>query len=448
MKRVLIVCPRWLPLSAPDLQRVRMSLPHYRACGWNPVLLCVDSAQADGVIEPELGAILPADLPIYRCGAVSRALCRIVGVGSLGLRSWRHLWRSGLEIIKRERIDLVFVSTTEFVATFAARLWKRDTGIPYVIDIQDPWQTSHYEDTGTRPPGGWKYGFARMVGRVLEEPSFSRASGFMSVSPRYLDDLRHRYPWMGGRPSDTIEFGGSREDLAAASAGPAAPIPALTREHGEVHLVYTGAAGPIGLAAIEAVLQSLHELARSQPVEARRLHLHFVGTTYAAVPATASDILPLAARLNLQAQVHETTGRITYLQSLRWQSQADGLLLLAAADPAYSPSKLHPYFLSGRPILAVVRERSLLRDLLRPLGGCVVAVVEDSPASNRSHPKVLSFLQAALKDFPPGAVPPRETAYFHDHYSVQTLTRRQCELFDRVTRSANDQAPTSSHEPR
>jgi len=41
MKRVLIVSPNFPPINAPDMQRVRMSLPFYRDNGWEPVVLAV-----------------------------------------------------------------------------------------------------------------------------------------------------------------------------------------------------------------------------------------------------------------------------------------------------------------------------------------------------------------------------------------------------------------------
>ncbi|MBP7141505.1 MAG: hypothetical protein KBA71_06325 [Opitutaceae bacterium] len=447
MKRVLIVSPRWVPFGSPDLQRVRMSLTFYRANGWEPVILCVDPRRVPGIAEPELAETIPGDVRTYHCAAIPSGLSRLAGIGSLGIRSLRHLWRSGAAILQREQIDLVFVSTTEFLACLAARLWNRGSGVPYIIDLQDPWRNTHYEDTGAAPPGGWKYPFARLVARLFEERAFSGAGGFISVSPRYLEDLHRRYPWMRSRLAETIEFGGSAMDLAVADRLAAASAPPFTRAPGEVHLVCTGAAGPIGEAALDSLFRTVRALARTQPEQARRLQLHFVGTSYDGGTATPS-ILPVAARWEVESQVHEVPARIGYLQSLRWQSEADALLLPASADSSYSPSKLYPYFLSGKPILAIVRKDSRLRSLLEPLGGSVTAITGGSPDAASPDPVILSFLHAALNAFPPGSIPARQTAYFHDHYSAQTLTRRQCAMFDQVARGPNSQAPTSTHAPR
>ncbi len=434
MKRVLIVTPRWLPLTSPDLQRVRMSLAFYRSFGWEPLILCVDAESAGGLREPELAETVPGDVTVYRCRAWPRRLTRLVGVGSLGLRSWRHLWRAGLEIVTRERIDLVFVSTTEFLACYAARRWRRATGVPYVIDLQDPWRTTYYEDTGTPPPGGWKYRFARLLARLMEERSYAEAGGFLSVSPRYLEDLRVRYRWMPHRPAETVVFGGSPGDLAAASRRSGRITLPLPRMQGEVHLVYTGAAGPIGEPALDALFHALNELCRQQGDRARRLHLHFIGTRYEVDGSPSPVVAPLAQRWGIASQVHERPARVSYLESLQWQMQSDALLLLGTADPAYSPSKLYPYFLSGKPILAVIRDDSQLRHLLLPLGGAVTIALNPKAAAGAppAAPALLAFLTAALEGFPAGSVPPRNPTYFHEHFGAQTLTKRQCALFDLV----------------
>lgn len=434
MKRLLILSPRWIPLTAPDLQRVRMSLPHYRNHGWEPVILCVDAAFAGGPREPELALTIPDDVRTYRSRALPRRLTLLAGVGSLGLRSWRHLWRAGLEIISREKIDLVFVSTTEFIACHVARRWKLATGVPYVIDIQDPWITSHYKDTGTAPPGGWKFRYSQWLAHILEERSYAGAGGFISVSPRYIGNLQERYRWMRDRPTATVVFGGSVDDMAAGSRIASAISPQFTRAQGEVHLVYTGAAGPVGIPALDALFQALGELTRRHGDRARRIHLHFIGTSYGSERDPVPTILPQAERWGVTAQVHERPARVSYLESLQWQAQSDALLLLASADPAYSPSKLYPYFLSGRPILALFREDSGLRLLLQPLGGAVlVGLNAENPAGTpQPASAILSFLTAALDGFPEGSVPPRHPTYFHDHYGAQTLTQRQCTLFDQV----------------
>ena len=107
MKRVLIVSPSFPPTSSPDLHRVRTSLPHYRDFGWQPYVLAVEPEAHGGLLEPELLATVPRDVPIVRCGAVPVRLTRAVGITAVGLRALGHLHAAGARLIRQHAIDLV-----------------------------------------------------------------------------------------------------------------------------------------------------------------------------------------------------------------------------------------------------------------------------------------------------------------------------------------------------
>ena len=221
MKKVLIVSPHFPPVNAPDMQRVRMSLPYYRSHGWEPVVLAVDGRCQQGVIEPELERTVPRDVRVVRSWALPSRWARWIGVGNLGLRAWAGLLLTGSGLLRREKFDLVFLSNTQFVTFTLGRIWRRLFGVPYVLDVQDPWRTDFYEKSGAmRPPGGWKYEFARLSAWILEGWSFARASGVMSVSPSYLADLSLRYRWFSAKPSAVIRFGASAADLEVAKGLP------------------------------------------------------------------------------------------------------------------------------------------------------------------------------------------------------------------------------------
>jgi len=433
MKRVLIVTPRWIPLVSPDMQRVRASLPYYRANGWEPVLLCVDPEAAGGVPEPALADTVPGDIKVYRCGAIPPRWARWLGIGSLGLRAWFPLLRAGRSAIEREKIDLVFVSTTEFVVTAAARLWKQATGTPYIVDVQDPWRTSHYErPDAPSPPGGWKYQFARFVAWSLEESSFSRAAALMSVSPLYLETLRERYRWMATMPTAAIPFGAADRDLPRLTASRPSAGGFSPRAPHLVHLVYTGAAGPILPHAVGTLFAAFRRYREAEPARAARLRFHFIGTRY--VPPGAGDeaplILPVAERWGVESHVEETAHRVGYVESLHRQLQSDALLLLGSIDPAYAPSKLAAYFRSQKPILALVHAGSHLESLLQPLSCAQIVSFSPGILSDKTYREISHFFDLATDGFPPGSLPVRNEAHFEEHFGAAPLTRRQCALFD------------------
>ncbi len=443
MKRVLIVSPHFPPINAPDMQRVRMSLPYYRAAGWEPVVLAVRPEEIEGVLEPELLATVPPDVRVIHSPAMSVRWTRRIGLGSLALRSLRALDRAGSELLSETPYDLVFFSNTQFMTFTLGPRWQRRFGVPYVIDIQDPWRTDYYERKGSRkPPGGWKYQFARLQARLFEGPTYRGAAGLMSVSGHYLDDVRQRYPDFAS-PTAVIPFGASRTDLDAARSGRAS-AQAFARRPGELHVVYTGASGPVTPHALTVLFDALREYRKNAPDRAARLRLHFFGTSYVAPGKGNASVVPLAQACGVADLVDEIPHRLGHLESIRLQSEADVLLLPGSSDLAYSPSKIYPYFLSGKPILGLVFRDSVLEGVLEKLNCAHLVRFREHESKADAHAAIVRFFDLALEGFPPGALPERNEKLFNECYLAESLTARQAAFFEEVTSNGATRTPTET----
>lgn len=436
MRKLLIVSPYFPPGNAPDMQRIRMSLPHYRSHGWEPVVLAVDAEGQEGAREPDLVGTVPADVRVVRARALPSRWTRRVGVHNLGLRALGHLRRAGARLLAAERFDAVFISNTQFVTFLLGPAWKRRFGVPYVLDVQDPWRTDYYERPGSRPPpGGWKYRFARLQARLFEGHCFRNASAIMSVSPAYLDDLRGRYPKLAATPSAVLRFGVSEADFAQAGAGRPASPP-FRRDAGQRHLVYTGAAGPVMPHALLVLFEALRRYAAASPERARRLRLHFIGSSYAAPGRARPSVLPIAEASGVADWIEEIPHRVGFLEALRLQRAADALLLLGSSDRAYSPSKVYNYYLSGPPILGVVFPNSVMERLLEELSCAFLVRFDESGLRDAACAAIARFFDGVLDGFAPGELPTRDVAAFNARYSAAELTRQQCLLFDRAVGAA------------
>ena len=432
MKRVLIVSPHFPPANAPDMQRVRMSLPYYPSCGWEPVVLAVGDRWQNVMREPELLETIPPSVRVVRCRAIPVRWSRLVGVGNLGLRAWLPMFFAGLGMLRREKFDLVLFSNTQFMTFLFGRLWFLLCRVPYVLDVQDPWRTDYYERRGSRrPPGGWKYLVARFQAWLLEGWCFSRAGGVMSVSAQYLDDLRRRYRFFAYTPADVIGFGASLADFERARLLPP-PKSDYLRHPGELHLLYTGAAGPVMPHALNVLFGGLRRYREHAPERARRLRFHFLGTSYVAPGQGKNSVLPVAQQCGVADQVTETPHRIGHLECLRLQCEADVLLLPGSSDLAYSPSKIYAYFLAQRPILGLVFKSSVMEKLLNELNCSYMVRFTEQEDKEPAHEALCRFFDCAIAGFPPGSLPARNEAYFSSHFLAETLTRRQCDLFERA----------------
>jgi hypothetical protein len=418
------------------MQRIRMSLPHYRANGWEPIVLCVGDAWQDGVREPALNQTIPDDIRIVRTPALSLRWTRFLGLRNIGLRCWLHFLVTGARLIRREKIDLVFFSNTQFVTFTLGRLWRRWFGTPYVFDMQDPWRTDYYERHGSRrPPGGWKYQVARFMAWALEGWSFRRVSAVMSVSPNYIDDLRRRYRYLANIPAEVIGFGASREDIAQSLRMPP-PSHRYVRERGEIHILYTGAAGPVMPHAMTVLFQGLKLYHERSPERARRLRFHFLGTSYVAPGQGKNSVTPVAESCGVANQVEEIPHRLGHLECLRLQVEADILLLPGSSDLAYSPSKVYPYYLSRRPTLGLVFKTSVMERLLDELSCAYMVRFGADEDKREAHDALCRFFDLAFDGFPPGTFLERNDAYFNARFLAETLTARQCALFTQALAQA------------
>jgi hypothetical protein len=432
LKKLLIISPHFPPLNAPDLQRIRMSLPYYAACGWEPVILTIEDKYQDGVREPELLATIPAGTRIIRIPAIPVRLARWFGMGNTGLRMLPYLLWHGSRLLAGEKFDVVFFSNTQFITFPLGRIWRSWFGVPYVIDIQDPWRTDYYERRGSRrPPGGWKYQFARFQAWLLEGWSYRRAGAFMSVSLRYFEELGARYSWFSRLPAEVIRFGGSREDMRHAAAHPLTE-PLYDRTNGQIHLLYTGASGPVMPHSLAVLFDGFRRYREQWPERAARLRFHFVGTSYVAPGKGVPSVLPVAMACGVGDQVSEIPHRIGHLEALRWQQEADALLLPGSSDLAYSPSKLYPYYLTGRPILGLVFRDSVMENLIDELRCAYTVRFADLEPKQPAYADLARFFDLAIAGFPPETRPARNELLFNATYLAEQLTRQQCALFDRA----------------
>jgi hypothetical protein len=433
MRRVLIVSPRFCPVNAPDLHRVRLALPHLPRLGWDPVVLALSPDTVEGaVLEPLLERSCPADLRVIRVRGLPPCVTRRFGFGGLWLRAGHALRRAGDALLEAESFDLVFFSTTQFECFTLGPRWLARYRVPYVLDYQDPWLTHHYARTGRPPPGGpLRFAFSQWRARRCEPSIVSAAAGLVSVSPDYLAALSARVPCLAGRPSLVLPFGASPADLALALAHPPA-APLVPRGDGLVHLVHTGRGGADLEPALDLLFSALATLRRRDPVTAARLRLHFIGTSYAPAPLGRESILPIARRHGLGDLVNETCGRVPYLEALYYLARADAQLALGSEDPSYSASKLAPCLLAGRPLLALFHHASPAHPLLARHAPSALRIAFD-PARPPS-PETLDELVSSLDKLSRPAAAPAISLPPELH--AAETTRELAGLFDRALSAA------------
>ncbi|MBS1504521.1 MAG: hypothetical protein JST32_20845, partial [Bacteroidetes bacterium] len=364
-KRVLIISPYFPPSNAADMQRIRMSLPYFLEFGWEAEVVTVDPGHSEMIKDPLLEETVQDGITVHVIGAFPKKWTSLVGLGSLGLRSMYHYFKKVNSLLAGSRYQLIYFSTTQFVVCTLGTYWKKRFGIPYVIDMQDPWHSEYYRDK-PRQQRPRKYWFSYRMNKWTEPVAMRSAGGLISVSAKYLSDLCRRYPRLRHVPSATITFGAFEPDMRLAARHTNDFSNLL--EPGRTNLVYAGRGGADMEKSVSALFRALRDGNLQEPEYFKRIHLYFIGTSYAPEGEGKPTILPVARAFAVEGQVTEMTGRISYYHTLVTLRQADALLMPGSDDPGYTASKIFPYMLAGKPLLAIFNPGSPAIPVLKEYG--------------------------------------------------------------------------------
>lgn len=379
MKRVLIVTPNWPPISCPDLHRARMALPFFAECGWEPLILKIDPDEQEGMRDPTLCATVPAGTRTWQAGAIARRWTAWLGLRSVGLRSFFHLARLGSRIIREEKPAVVFFSTTMFPVMVLGRYWKWRHGVPYVLDYQDPWRQERSRDDRS-PPLPPKQRLSLAMAAILEPLALRGVGHVVSVSPQYPVTLAGRYPWLRPEDFSVLPFGAAEGDFALLTTLDARQT-VFSRDDGKRHWVYVGRGGADMAFAARAFFLALRDARKAAPSRYGDLAVHFIGTDYAPEERSRKTIAPVAVECGVGELVEEVPRRIPYFEALRCLQDADALIVLGSDDSGYTASKIYPYILANRPLLAIFHEESSVVGLVRATRSGIVVTFDRSSAS-------------------------------------------------------------------
>ena len=419
-RRVLIVSPHFPPVNAPDMQRVRTALPHFIAAGWEVTVLTVDDPTPVAPVEAELLATVPPAVRVVRVHCFSRRWTRWLGIGNVALRALPFLFLTGCRVLGGRRHDVVYFSTTMFSVLPLGRLWRWLSGVPYVIDLQDPWVTDFYDRPGApRPPGGWKYGAVRRLNRRLEGWTLRRAAHLITVSADYGTQLRTRHPELRALPCTELPFGAPDEDLHHLSQTLAKRPPVLPA--GGFRLAFAGVLGPGMLDLVEIFFAAMAALRREGIV----VSAHFFGTSYAPAGEARSAVRAAAEKAGVADAVFEQTARLPYFSALQVTLESGANLLFGSSDLAFTPSKILGVQAAGRPVLALAYTGSAMAGRLEKLG--LPCILQAASADTRL---AVSATITALRRLLAGGqnpVPPPESL------SARAVAARQLEILASVS---------------
>lgn len=362
-----MITPHFPPDSTAGTHRVRLIAPHLPEFGWDPTVLTVDPRDYEGPLDPLLAESVPPSVQVVRSRAWSAQASRRFGIGDLGLRAFPGLRRDATRLFATHRFDAVFVTVYPTYPALLGRSLKKRFGVPFVLDLQDPWVGEWGRSVGGGHEGrvDWRSRASRFVAMRLEPLVVSAANAITAVSKLTYEQALARTRRASPAVTAELPIGWDAADRAFLSAHRAGP----RRWAGDdlLHLVYVGTLLPTGVDTVRTLLAAVARL-RGGTAGADRLRIHFFGTSNQRRAAARGRVLDIARQAGLGDIVTEVPERLDYFDALGVLADASAVLLLGSGEPHYAPSKVFPALISERPVIAVLHEASPAVALLRGAG--------------------------------------------------------------------------------
>jgi hypothetical protein len=363
LNKILIISPHFPPSNLAAVHRSRLFAQHLPSFGWEPVVLTVHEDFYEELPDSNLEKLLPARLRVEKVKAFRITRPRVVG--DIGMRGFFQLYKRAKQIIKNEQFDFLYIMIPSFYTALLGRWLHHSTGIPYGIDYIDPW-VHVFPGSENKWSRHW---LSTRIARILEPIAVKRAAMITGVAEGYYQGVIERNPHLktisifGAMP-----YGGEESDHQKVNQFGIHPY-LFKKEPAKIQLVYAGAMLPKAFAPLERIFMAIQK----NREEFSNIEFHFIGTGKSPNDPLSFNIKPLAEKYGLwQNIVFEYPKRIPYLDVIVHLQAADGIFILGSTEPHYTPSKVYQGVLSGKPVFAVLHEKSSAVGVIRESGAGMV----------------------------------------------------------------------------
>jgi glycosyltransferase involved in cell wall biosynthesis len=371
MKKLLIISPHFPPINAPDMHRIRMSLPYYVDFNWHVEIVTVKPKYIEGFRDLLFKKTIPENILVHEVNAFPTWLTRKFGLGSLSMRSFVFYFFKVNSLLKRNKYDLIFFSTTMFHIGALGPYWKKRFNVPYVVDLQDPWRNDYYlnKPVNERPRKFW---FSYLLLKWTENISLPSCSGIISVSDGYVGEILTRYPQNKNLKTAVIPFAASEFDFEILLTNEIKAFDFNNVSQEVKKVVYVGAITP----SFIPIIQLFFEMLIDTNLNMSAYHFYFLGTSYSELNSVTL-VENLATKLGISKYVTEQSTRISYFQTLATLKCADLLFIPGSLDENYNASKVYNSILSKTPIFSIFHNKSEVKKIIEESNAGIVVGFED-----------------------------------------------------------------------
>ncbi|PKO90618.1 MAG: glycosyltransferase [Betaproteobacteria bacterium HGW-Betaproteobacteria-10] len=379
MKRILMIAYHFPPLAGSSgIQRTLRFVQHLPKLGWEPIVLTADPrayerTSDDLMLEVPEGTIVKRAFALDTARHLSLKGRYIAALARPDRwMSWKFAGiRDGMRLIEKYEPDVIWSTYPIATAHVIAAELHRRSGLPWVADFRDPMAQDEYPaDPITRQQ------FINIEKKTIEKASLS-----LFTTPGAARIYRQRYP-ESAHKIDVLENGYDEPSFQQAEAQlgnsrePLNPG-AFTFLHSGI--IYPAERDPTQL------FSALAKLKQSHPAAIGKLKIRFRASVH-------DDLLHQLAKTHAVEAFIETFPAISYSAALSEMLQADGLLLMQAANcNDQIPAKVYEYLRAGKPILGLTDHAGDTANLLRN-AGC--APIADLVNADEIHTALLQFIDS------------------------------------------------------
>ncbi len=429
MKKVLIITYYWPPAGGIGVHRCLKFAKYLREFGWEPVICTAENAEYPVLDEGNLKDV-PAGIKIiktkiwepynlFKLISGKKKEERIHNVfleedkpsfahkfgiwirGNIFIPDARKFWiRPSVKFLskylKENHVDVLFTNGPPQSTHMIAYGVKKNLGIPWHADFQDPWtQVDYFSQLMLNP-------ISKRIHEAMERRVFRNADKITICSNTWKSDLES----IGARDVGVIVWGYDEDDFKNISV-------LLSKKFTLSHF---GSLGPDRNAKI--LWKALSIISNENKQFADDLEIELVGFIGHAI---VDEINSLGMSKNLKLSAH-----ISRQETLVRMYQAQVLLLILNDMPNVNgrlPGKLFEYLASRRPTLVIGPEESDASKIVHGVNAGFTCDFNDLD-------KTLATLRELYKKFKDGSLTSNQTDI--SQYSNRNLTKKLAGFLDEI----------------
>lgn len=351
MRRVLVLTYHFPPEGGPAVQRVLKFVKYLPFFGYEPIVLT--ALHPIGVKDQDLFNEIPSSLRVYRVmdfGAwVPYELRKRLFHNLLPDRhiTWkRFAFSKAIQIIQKEKIDLLFSSSPPHSVQVIAKEIAMQTGLPWVADLRDEW---------TRHPN-FQAKSERAIFLERETLSFSKTITVVTQAAQqnFKEIVQERVPVYflpnGYDPEDFVGIQSTQK----------------SHQNSRLNFVYCGRFTKTS--SPHAFFLVLREMVKEDPSWKAHLRIQVIGGT------NNQNAMSSFPELN---SIMEWIPYQPHRKALAFMRSADVLLLFSTGGPGSEilTGKVYEYMATGKPILCVVSHEGELSQMLMEYRNAYIGIL-------------------------------------------------------------------------